>query len=88
MRRLIINGDPGVRKDAVVEHDGEELVLFGVSRNGEWHGPERPQLWCTAGTEAEREDFETQNYIPHFLDVETVEADALTVKKRGNDLAV
>jgi hypothetical protein len=88
MRRLIIDGDPGVRKDAVVEHGGEELVLFGVSRNGDWHGPERPQLWCVAGTEAEREDYEQQNYIPHFLDVERVDAEAITVLKRGGDLVV
>lgn len=88
MRRLIINGDPGVRKEAVVEHDGEELVLFGVSRNGDWYGPDRPQLWCVAGAEEEREDYEKQNYIPHFLDVETVDAEALTVVKRGGDLVV
>jgi len=88
MRRLIINGDPGVRKDAVVEHDGGELVLFGVSRNGEWHGPDRVQLWCTAGPEDERETYEKQDYIPHWLDVEHVDADDVTVVKKGGDLAI
>jgi hypothetical protein len=88
MKRLIIQGDPGVRKDGVVEYGGEELVLFGVSRNGDWHGPDEPQLWCIAGSEDEREDYETQNYIPHFLDVETVDAEAVTVTKRGGDLVV
>lgn len=88
MRRFIINGDPGVRKEGVVEYDGEELVIFGMSRNGEWHGPDRPQLWCVAGTEDEREDYVKRRYVPHFLDVETVDADALTVLERGGDLVV
>lgn len=88
MRRLIINGDPEVRKDAVVEYDDEQLVLFGVSRNGDWHGPDRLQLWCIAGTPDEREDFEKRRFVPHFLNVETVEADALEVVKRGGDLAI
>jgi len=88
MRRLIINGDPGVRKEGIVEYDGEELVVFGMSRNGEWHGPDRPQLWCTVGTEDEREDYVKRRYVPHFLDVDTVDADALTILERGGDLAV
>ena len=29
MKRLIIHGDPGIRKDAVIEYDGEEYVCFG-----------------------------------------------------------
>ena len=44
MKRLIIHGDPGIRKDAVIEYDGKEYVCFGVSRQGDWHGPDRPQL--------------------------------------------
>ena len=88
MRRLIIHGDPGVRKDGIVEYDGEQLVVFGVSRNGDWHGPDRPQLWCVVGTEDEREDYDKRRFVPHFLDVETVDADAVTVVKRGGDLVV
>ncbi|MGB9987891.1 HAH_0734 family protein [Salarchaeum japonicum] len=79
MKRLIIDGDPGVGKDAVIEHDGEEQVLFGISRNGDWHGPKRVQLWCTMGTEDEREDFEKRNFVPQWLDVERVDADDVTV---------
>ncbi|MFB6106165.1 MAG: HAH_0734 family protein [Halobacteriaceae archaeon] len=88
MKRLIIHGDPGVRRDGVIEHDGEELVLFAVTRNGDWHGPDEVQLWCVAGEEGEREDYERQNYIPHFLDVESVDAADVEVRKRAGDMAV
>ena len=88
MKRLIIHGDPGIRKDAVIEYDGQEYVCFGVSRQGEWHGPDRPQLWCTVGTEDEREDFEKRNFIPMRMDVEDVDAGAVDVIQRAGDLAV
>lgn len=80
MKKLIIYGDPGARKDTVIEVDDEEYVCFGVNRNGEWHGPNRVQLWCTIGTEDEREAYERREYVPHFLQVEHVDADAVTVK--------
>ncbi|AFZ72036.1 HAH_0734 family protein [Natronobacterium gregoryi] len=88
MKRLIIRGDPGIRKGAIVEHEGEELFCFGISRNGEWHGPETVQLWCTVGAESEFEDFEKQNYVPHFLDVERVDAEEVDVVRPSGDLAV
>jgi len=88
MRRLIINGDPGIRKDAVIEHDGEERLCFSVTRQGDWHGPDRVQLWCVIGTEAERETFEKRNFIPHFLEVDRVDAEAVDVIKAKGDLAV
>jgi hypothetical protein len=88
MRRLIVRGDPGIRKDAVVEHDGEELVCFQVTRNGDWHGPDEVQLWCVVGEESEREDFQRRNYVPHFLDVETVDADDVTVISEKGKYAV
>ena len=31
MHHLIIRGDPDIRKDAVIEYDGEELVCFGIN---------------------------------------------------------
>jgi hypothetical protein len=77
MKRLIVHGSPGIRKDAVIEYDGEEYVCFGISRQGDWHGPERPQLWCTIGSEDEREDFEHRNFIPMHL--ETLSADAAAI---------
>lgn len=84
MKRLIIHGDPGVRKDGIIDYDGQEMVLFGISRNGDWHGPERPQLWCVIGTEDEREDFEKRNYVPHFLATESIDAEAVNiVQARG-----
>ncbi len=88
MKRLIIHGDPGVRKDGIVEVEGEEYTLFQVTRNGDWHGPKRVQLWCIAGDESEQEDFDMQNYIPQFLDVIAVDKEEVTVKKRAGDLAV
>lgn len=88
MKNLIIDGDPGIRKDAVIEYDGEEVVCFSVKRQGDWHGPDRVQLWCTVGTEDERETYETREYVPMYLDTERVDADAITVEKAGGDLMV
>ncbi len=88
MKRLIVFGDPGIRKDAVIEYDGEEQVCFSVTRNGDYHGPSDVQLWCIVGAEDEREDFETREFIPHFLDTERVDAAAIEVKKRGGDLII
>jgi hypothetical protein len=88
MKRLIIHGDPGVRKDAVIEVDGEELVCFGVARQGDWHGPDRVQLWCTVGTEDERDTFDRRDFIPMHLDVEAVDAAAVEVTSEPSELAV
>jgi len=64
MQHLIIRGDPGIRRDAVIEYDGEELVCFGINVQGGWHGPDEPQLWCTVGTEDEREAYDKREYVP------------------------
>lgn len=87
MKRLIINGDPGIRKGARIEHDGEEVVCFSVTRNGDYHGPERVQLWCVVGTPDEREAFERRSFIPHFLETEAVDGEAITVIEAKGDLA-
>jgi len=79
MRKLIVHGDPGIRKGAVLEYGGEKLVCFGINRQGDWHGPDRPQLWCTVGTADEEEAYERREYIPMHLDVETVDAEEVTV---------
>ncbi len=85
MQKLIIRGDPGIRKGAVIEYGGEELVCFGINRQGDWHGPDRPQLWCTVGTEDEREAYERREYIPMHLDVDTADADEIQVlQAKGN----
>ena len=84
MKKLIVRGDPGIRRDAVIEWDGEERICFAIDRQGDYHGPDEVQLWCTIGTEDEREAFEKREYVTHFLDVDSVDAEALTVvKKRG-----
>lgn len=79
MERLIINGDPDIRKGAVIEHDGRELVCFSVTRNGDYHGPAEVQLSCVVGDEAEVEAFQRREFIPHFLEVSAVDADDVTV---------
>ncbi|MFC6718126.1 HAH_0734 family protein [Natrialbaceae archaeon GCM10025810] len=88
MKKLIIYGDPGIRKGAIIEHEGEELVCFSINRNGEYHGPDRVQLWCTVGEESEYEDFETRNYVPHFLEVDHAEAEDVEVVRPKGDIAV
>ncbi|PSP55513.1 hypothetical protein BRC82_05175 [Halobacteriales archaeon QS_1_67_19] len=88
MKRLIIHGDPDIRKNAVIEYDGEERICFNINRQGEWHGPDEPQLWCVVGTEDEREDFERRNYVPHWLEVESIDAEALDIIKRADEVAV
>jgi hypothetical protein len=79
MKKLIIRGDLGIRRDARIEYDGEEYVCFGVARQGDWHGPDRPQLWCTIGSEDERETYDRREYIPMHLDTENADAEAITV---------
>lgn len=79
MKNLMIDGDPGIRADAVIEYDGQEVVCFSVKRQGDWHGPERVQLWCTVGEEDERESFERREYIPMHLTTERITADAVSV---------
>ena len=88
MQKLIVHGDPGIRKEAIINYGGEEMVVFALQRQGDWHGPDEPQLWCTIGTEAERETFEKRNYVPHWLEVETIDAEAIDVVKAKGDLAV
>jgi hypothetical protein len=88
MKKLIIHGDPGLRKGGRIEYDGEEYEVFAVARQGDWHGPDRPQLWCTIGTEDEQETFETQEYIPMHLDTEDIEAEGVTVlREKGESSA-
>jgi hypothetical protein len=82
MKHLIIHGNPGVRKGGIIEYDGEEWVVFGVNVQGEWHGPEEPQLWCTIGKEEEREAFQYQRYISMHLDTEAVDAEDIAVVQR------
>ncbi len=88
MRKLIVRGDPGIRRDAVIELENETLHVFGIDRQGGYHGPDEPQLWCTVGSPDERETFEKRQFVPHWLDVETVDADAITIHTRGSELNV
>ncbi|MFB6092356.1 MAG: HAH_0734 family protein [Haloquadratum sp.] len=85
MKKVIIRGDPGIGRDATIEVDGDEVVCFSIDRQSDYHGADRPQLWCTVGTEDEREAFEKRQFVPHFLDVVAVDAEAVTVvSERGS----
>jgi hypothetical protein len=79
MQKLIIHGDPGIRKGATIEYEGAEFVCFGINRQCEWNGPDEVQLWCTVGQPEEREAYERREYIPMHLDVETADANEVTV---------
>ena len=81
MRKLIVIGDPGIRKGAVIEYDGSEYVCFAVTKQGEFYGPDRPQLWCVIGEPSEREQFERREFVPMHLTVDSIEADELTVRR-------
>jgi hypothetical protein len=86
MKQLIIHGDPGIRKGAVIDHDGEEYVCFGISRQGEFHGPEAVQLWCTVGKPDEYETFQRREFVPMRLPVDDVDAGAVDVVEASGDL--
>jgi hypothetical protein len=88
MERLIITGDPEIRKGAVIEVDGTELVCFSVTRNGDYHGPGEVQLWCVVGEESETEAFERREFIPHALDVTALDAGEVTVLSEKGELSV
>ncbi|WP_101296301.1 HAH_0734 family protein [Halegenticoccus soli] len=88
MQHLIVRGDPGIRKGAIIEYDGEEQICFAIQRQGDYHGPDEVQLWCTIGTEDEREAYEKREYVPHFLDVDAIDAEALDVIKARGKMAV
>jgi len=79
MQKLIIRGDPGIRKGAVIEYEGSEYVCFGINRQCEWYGPGEIQLWCTIGEEDEEDAYERREYIPMHLDVDSVDAEEITV---------
>jgi hypothetical protein len=88
MQYLIVRGDPGIRKGAIIEYDGEEQTCFAIQRQGDYHGPDEVQLWCTIGTEDEREAFEKRQFVPHWLDVDSIDAESLDVVKGKGELAV
>ena len=83
MQKLIIRGDPGVRKGARIEYDGEEYTVFSVHRQGDWHGPDRVQLWCTIGAADEQETYDRRDYIPMHLETESVDGEDVSVVEKA-----
>lgn len=88
MKRVIIHGDPGLRKGGRISLDGEEYRLFSVTRNGDWHGPSEVQLWCIAGTDDEIESYHRREYIPHYLDTVRIDASDVQVLAERGDVTV
>lgn len=88
MQHLIVHGDPGIRKDAIINYDDTEQVCFSIQRQGDYHGPDEVQLWCVIGTEDEREAFDKREFVPHWLDVDDIDAEELDVVKRAGDMAI
>jgi hypothetical protein len=82
MQKLIIRGDPGIRKGATIEYDGEEYTVFSVHRQGDWHGPDRVQLWCTIGSPDEQATFDRREYIPMHLETDSVDGEAVSVVEK------
>lgn len=88
MQHLIVHGDPGIRKDAIINYDDTEQVCFSIQRQGDYHGPDEVQLWCVIGTEDEREAFDKREFVPHWLDVDDIDAEALDVVRAAGDMAI
>lgn len=88
MKRLIIHGDPGIRKGGRIQHAGEEYRLFSVTRNGDWHGPDEVQLWCIIGDDDERAAYHHREFIPHYLDTERVDATEIDVLEARGDISI
>lgn len=88
MKKLIVHGDPGLRKGGIINYDGQEMTVYSHQRQGEYHGPDEPQLWLTIGTEDEWETFEKREFVPHWLEVDTIDAEALDIVKAKGELAV
>ncbi len=88
MKRVIINGDPGIRKGGIIQIDDDEFHCFSVTRNGDYHGPSRVQLWCVCGDAGEFEAFETRDFIPHFLETVSVDAEEVSVIREKGDLVL
>ena len=87
MKRLLLNGDPGIRQGAIIEFDGEEFTCFSVTRNGDYHGPGRVQLSCVVGSPEEYSTFQKRQFIPHRLDVDAADGNAVTVIETRGDIA-
>ncbi len=88
MKRLIIHGDPGIRKGGRIVHAGEEYRLFSVTRNGDWHGPEEVQLWCIIGADDEVQAFLHREFIPHFLETARVDAHEVEVIEERGEITI
>jgi hypothetical protein len=87
MKRLLLNGDPGIRQGAIIEFDGEKLTCFSVTRNGDYHGPGRVQLSCVVGSLGEYDAFQKRQFIPHQLEVDVADGDAVRIIEKQSDIA-
>tara|TARA_A100001037_G_scaffold288499_1_gene299202 strand:+ start:12981 stop:13226 length:246 start_codon:yes stop_codon:yes gene_type:complete len=79
MKRLLINGDIDLQKGTKIEYEEQELVCFSVTRNGDYHGPRRVQLSCIVGEIQEYSTFIEEEYIPHFLETESIDSEDVKI---------
>lgn len=87
MKRLLLNGDPGIRQGAIIEFDGGKFTCFSVTRNGDYHGPGRVQLSCVVGSPDEYDVFQKRQFIPHQLEVDAADGDAISIIEKQGDIA-
>jgi len=86
MKKLIIHGNPGVRKGGVIEYDGEGSGTCSASTSRARVARARgTPVWCTIGKDDERETFQYQDFIPMHLETENVDAEAVDVIRRKTE---
>ncbi len=77
MKKLIIHGDPGLRKGGRIEYEDEEYEVFTVSRHRDCHpGPATARCTRLGGR---RRDVQDPGIHSEHLDTDDIEAEAVTV---------
>ena len=62
--------------------------MFRNQRSGRLARPGRAPALVYRGTEDEREAYDKREYVPHWLDVDTIDAEELDVIKAKGELSV
>jgi hypothetical protein len=79
MKRLLINGDVGIKIGSRIEYQGQNFICFSVTRNGDYHGPRRVQISCIVGESEEYSIFINEEYTPHFLETLATECEEIKI---------
>ena len=78
----------GFGRSADRVQDGNEVVCFGISKFGEWRRAGSPTALVYGGHPRRDRDLERHEYILMHLDVESVDAEAVTVLEQKGELTV